>query len=130
MSKVKLLKVKNKNDSSKNTLTTFQKNEEDVSITQTKMIQQIEKVEKDEKDWYLYELYSLEDHKKDYHNREVYHWHNVSEEILCEAGFIHDFNKLRLKRKEYFENGSFYHPLKDFNSEEYCDIYEYFFSKK
>ena len=37
-------------------------------------------------DWYLYELYCIQQHKIKYPNQEIWHWHNVPEEILIKCG--------------------------------------------
>ncbi len=45
----------------------------------------------------------------------TWHWTNVPESVLYDAGFIHDFNRLRLKRKETFEkDGSYYNPIREY----------------
>ena len=45
----------------------------------------------------------------------TWHWMNVPESVLLNSGYIHDFNRLRLKRKEAYErDGVFYNPIREY----------------
>jgi superfamily II DNA or RNA helicase len=66
----------------------------------------------EEQDWYLYEHYCIAYHMKTF-AQEAWHWHHVPEEILVKSGFIHSFNELRLKRKQWLEEKKgHYHPVR------------------
>ncbi len=61
-----------------------------------------------------YELYSVKHHQQK-HGQVAWHWTNVPETVLYNAGFIHDFNVLRMKRKEIFEKeGRYYNPIREY----------------
>ncbi len=61
-----------------------------------------------------YEHFSIQFHQNKY-NQTSYHWTQLSENMLFEAGFIHDFNELRLRRKSILENeGTYFHPFREF----------------
>ncbi len=51
----------------------------------------------DKKMWKNYEYYAIDYHRRTT-NHITYHWDSIPEEILEEAGFIHDYNKHRLNR--------------------------------
>lgn len=61
-----------------------------------------------------YEHFSIEFHQNKY-NQPSYHWTQLSEHMLFEAGFIHDYNELRLRRKSILEeDGTYFHPFREF----------------
>ncbi len=49
------------------------------------------------KDWEEYEIFCMKYHQKT-HGELTYHWRDIPEKVLFEAGFIHSFNGLRMKR--------------------------------
>ncbi len=51
---------------------------------------------------YNYELYCIDYHQNST-NHQTWHWRNIPESILYDSGFVTDFNKLRLRRKDFFE---------------------------
>ena len=64
--------------------------------------------------WKEYELYCMKYHQEKY-GHTTWHWMNVPESVLLESGYIHDFNRLRLKRKEAYErDGVFYNPIREY----------------
>lgn len=52
-------------------------------------------------EWLKYEHMCIIKHEKET-NEKTFHWTRIPEKMLYEAGFIHDFNKLRMQRKEKF----------------------------
>ncbi len=61
-----------------------------------------------------YEYQILHYHQKTT-GQKTYHWKHIPEEILYESGYIHEYNNLRLKRKEfYIENGIYYNPIQEY----------------
>jgi superfamily II DNA or RNA helicase len=52
-------------------------------------------------DWLNYEYMCMREHENLF-NEIAFHWTRIPEKLLFQAGFIHDFNKLRMKRKEVF----------------------------
>ncbi len=51
-----------------------------------------------------YEFYCIDYHRQNY-NQKTYHWKFIPESVLFDAGFITDFNKIRMNRKKMFEDG-------------------------
>ncbi len=61
-----------------------------------------------------YEHYSIDYHRKNY-DAISWHWTQIPETVLYESGFVHDFNNLRMKRKERFEEeGTYYNPVREY----------------
>ncbi len=61
-----------------------------------------------------YEHYSIDYHRKNY-DQTTWHWTQIPETVLYESGFVHDFNNLRMKRKERFEEeGTYYNPVREY----------------
>ncbi len=52
-------------------------------------------------DWLNYEYMCMREHENLF-NEIAFHWTRIPEYMLFQAGFIHDFNKLRMKRKDVF----------------------------
>ncbi len=59
---------------------------------------------------YNYELYSIDYHQS-LTNHQTWHWRNIPESILYDSGFVTDFNKLRLRRKDFFEEKNKYYNI-------------------
>ncbi len=52
----------------------------------------------------------------------TWHWTNVPESILLESGYINDFNRLRLKRKESYErDGVYYNPIQEYGLDGFAE---------
>ncbi len=71
------------------------------------------------KTWYQfnsfnYELYSIHYHRNS--TKQIsWYWRDISESILYDSGFITDFNKFRLKKKEIFESEKrYYNPIREY----------------
>ena len=63
---------------------------------------------------YNYELYCI-DYHQNLTNDETWHWKNIPESILFDSGFVTDFNKLRLRRKDFFEeNNKYYNIVREY----------------
>ncbi len=63
---------------------------------------------------YNYELYCIDYHQS-LTNHETWHWKNIPESILFDSGFVTDFNKLRLRRKDFFEeNNKYYNIVREY----------------
>lgn len=61
-----------------------------------------------------YEEYCIEYHREK-NNHTVWHWNEVPESVLYDSGFIHDFNKVRMRRKEIYEReGRYYNPIREY----------------
>ena len=71
------------------------------------------------KTWYRsnyknYELYTINHHRNETKHI-TWHWDAIPENVLYESGFIHDYNKLRMKRKEIWESEKrFYNPVREY----------------
>ncbi len=59
---------------------------------------------------YNYELYTIDYHQSST-NHQTWHWRNIPESILYDSGFVTDFNKLRLRRKDFFEEKHKYYNI-------------------
>ncbi len=61
-----------------------------------------------------YEHYCIDYHRNHY-DETAWHWTQIPEIVLYESGFVHDFNNLRMKRKERFEEeGTYYNPVREY----------------
>jgi len=68
---------------------------------------------KEEELWETFELYSIDYHRSK-HNHTTWHWNDIPEDHLNNAGFIHDFNKHRLRRISLFNNSEIVNKYKDY----------------
>jgi len=68
---------------------------------------------KEDIDWYKFELYSI-DHHRSKHNHKTWHWNDVPEDHLYNAGYIHNFNEHRLRRLSLFNNCKLKNKYKDY----------------
>lgn len=61
-----------------------------------------------------YEHYCI-DYYRNHYDETAWHWTQIPEIVLYESGFVHDFNNLRMKRKERFEEeGTYYNPVREY----------------
>ena len=61
-----------------------------------------------------YEYYSIHHHQEKV-NKISWHWSQIPEYVLYESGFIHDYNKLRMKRKNVYQTEErYYNPIREY----------------
>ncbi len=66
-------------------------------------------------------MYCMKYHQEKY-GHTTWHWMNVPESVLLNSGYIHDFNRLRLKRKEAYErDGVFYNPIQEYGLDGFAE---------
>ncbi len=80
----------------------------------TKLVSASDETTWNQKNATNYEYYSIHDHQKNI-NEISWHWSQIPEYVLYESGFIHDFNKLRMKRKNIYETEErYYNPIREY----------------